>query len=133
MDDSLKDAGNTGFKSSNYDISLHQGTHTVKKRTVRATVSGSQVYGESAPKDGEAYEIAFEMAGGKDVDAHEGLVNDQTIADSQVTVDNSVGKRTMSAPIRPPSRTSARKLPMVQIIQSASKEGSGHLWPHCGG
>lgn len=90
--DSLKDAGDTGFKSSNYDISLHQGTHTVKKRTVRATVSGSQVYGESVPTSGEAYHVAFDMVGGKDVKAHEGLVGGQTIDNSQVTVQNSVGK-----------------------------------------
>ena len=89
--DSLKDAGHTGFKSSNYDISLHQGTHVVEKRTVRATVSGSQVYGESAPASGEAYQVAFDMAGGKDVKAHEGLVGGQTIDNSQVTVQNSVG------------------------------------------
>ena len=85
--DSLKDAGHTGFKSSNYDISLHQGTHVVEKRTVRATVSGSQVYGESAPTKGEAYQVAFDMAGG----THEGLVGGQTISKSQVTVQNSVG------------------------------------------
>ena len=90
--DSLKDAGNTGFKSSNYDITLHQGTHTVEKRTVRATVSGSQVYGESAPTNGEAYKIAFEMAGGAGVNAHEGLANGQEIANSRVTVQNSVGQ-----------------------------------------
>ena len=89
--DSLKDAGHTGFKSSNYDITLHQGTHAVEKRTVRATVSGSQVYGETAPTSGEAYHVAFDMAGGKDVNAHEGLVGGQTIANSQVTVQNSVG------------------------------------------
>lgn len=88
--DSLKDAGNTGFKSSNYDIMLHQGTHTVEKRTVRATVSGSQVYGESAPTNGEAYDIAFEMAGGTGVAAGEGLANGQKIDKSQVTVQNSV-------------------------------------------
>lgn len=92
MDDSLKDAGDTGFKSSNYDISLHQGTHTVEKRTVHATVSGSQVYGESVPTSGEAYHVAFDMVGGKDVKAHEGLVGGQTIDNSQVTVQNSVGK-----------------------------------------
>lgn len=90
--DSLKDAGDTGFKSSNYAITLHQGTHTVEKRTVRATVSGLQVYGESAPTSGEAYHVAFDMVGGKDVKAHEGLVGGQTIDNSQVTVDNSVGK-----------------------------------------
>lgn len=89
--DSLKDAGDTGFKSSNYAITLHQGTHTVEKRTVRATVSGSQVYGEMAPTKGEAYQVAFDMAGGTDVNAHEGLVGGQTIANSQVTVQNSVG------------------------------------------
>lgn len=89
--DSLKDAGDTGFKSSNYDITLHQGTHAVEKRTVRATVSGSQVYGETAPTSGEAYHVAFDMAGGKDVKAHEGLVGGQTIDNSQVTVQNSVG------------------------------------------
>lgn len=89
--DSLKDAGDTGFKSSNYAITLHQGTHTVEKRTVRATVSGSQVYGESAPTSGDAYQVAFDMAGGKDVKAHEGLVGGQTIDNSQVTVQNSVG------------------------------------------
>lgn len=86
--DSLKDAGDTGFKSSNYAITLHQGTHTIEKRTVRATVSGSQVYGESAPTKGEAYQVAFDMAGG----THEGLVGGQTIANSQVTVKNSVGE-----------------------------------------
>ena len=90
--DSLKDAGNTGFKSSNYDITLHQGTHKVKKRTVRATVSGSQVYGESAPTNGEAYKIAFEMAGGTGVAASEGLANGQKIDKSQITVQNSVGQ-----------------------------------------
>lgn len=90
--DSLKDAGNTGFKSSNYDIMLHQGTHTVEKRTVRATVSGSQVYGESAPTNGEAYKIAFEMAGGTGVAASEGLANGQKIDKSQITVQNSVGQ-----------------------------------------
>lgn len=89
--DSLKDAGDTGFKSSNYAITLHQGTHVVEKRTVRATVSGSQAYGESAPTSGEAYQVAFDMAGGKDVNAHEGLVGGQTIDNSQVTVQNSVG------------------------------------------
>lgn len=89
--DSLKDVGDTGFKSSNYEITLHQGTHAVEKRTVRATVSGSQVYGETAPTSGEAYHVAFDMAGGKDVNAHEGLVGGQTIANSQVTVQNSVG------------------------------------------
>ena len=88
--DSLKDAGNTGFKSSNYAISLNKGTHTVTKRTVRATVSGSQVYGESASTSGEAYDIAFEMAGGTGVVASEGLANNQTIANGQVTVQNSV-------------------------------------------
>lgn len=88
---SLKDAGDTGFKSSNYDITLHQGTHTIEKRTVRATVSGSQVYGESAPTSGEAYQVAFDMAGGAGVAASEGLANGQTIAKSQVTVNNSVG------------------------------------------
>ena len=90
--DSLKDAGNTGFKSSNYDIMLHQGTHTVEKRTVSATVSGSQVYGESAPTNGEAYKIAFEMAGGTGVAASEGLANGQKIDKSQITVQNSVGQ-----------------------------------------
>lgn len=90
--DSLKDAGDTGFKSSNYEITLHQGTHVVEKRTVRATVSGSQVYGESAPTSGEAYQVAFDMAGGTDVNAHEGLVGGQSIANSQVTVQNSVGE-----------------------------------------
>ncbi|WP_288851288.1 hypothetical protein [uncultured Mitsuokella sp.] len=89
--DSLKDTGHTGFKSSNYDITLHQGTHAVEKRTVRATVSGSQVYGESAPTSGEAYQVAFDMADGTDVNAHEGLVGGQTISKSQVTVQNSVG------------------------------------------
>ena len=89
---SLKDAGDTGFKSSNYAITLHQGTHTIEKRTVRATVSGSQVYGESAPTSGEAYQVAFDMAGGKDVKGHEGLVGGQTITNSQVTVNNSVGE-----------------------------------------
>ena len=89
--DSLKDAGHTGFKSSNYAITLHQGTHTIEKRTVRATVSGSQVYGESAPTSGEAYQVAFDMAGGTGVNAHEGLVGGQTIDNSQVTVNNSVG------------------------------------------
>ncbi len=89
--DSFKDAGNTGFKSSNYAIRLNQGTHTVTKRTVRATVSGSQVYGESAPSAGEAYDIAFTMAGGNGVATYEGLANGQTIANSQVTVQNSVG------------------------------------------
>ena len=90
--DSLKDAGHTGFKSSNYDITLHQGTHAVEKRTVRATVSGSQVYGETAPTKGEAYQVAFDMAGGTGVNAHEGLVGGQSIANSQVTVQNSVGE-----------------------------------------
>lgn len=90
--DSLKDAGDTGFKSSNYAITLHQGTHVVEKRTVRATVSGSQVYGESAPTKGEAYQVAFDMAGGTGVNAHEGLVGGQSIANSQVTVQNSVGE-----------------------------------------
>ena len=90
--DSLKDADNTGFKSSNYDITLHQGTHEVTKRTVRATVSGKQVYGEQAPTNGDAYQIAFEMSGDTGVNAHEGLANEQKIADNQVTVQNSVGK-----------------------------------------
>ena len=90
--DSLKDAGNTGFRSSNYDITLHQGTHTVEKRTVRATVSGSQVYGESASTNGEAYDIAFEMAGGTGVAASEVLANGQKIDKSQITVQNSVGQ-----------------------------------------
>lgn len=90
--DSLKDADNTGFKSSNYDITLHQGTHEVTKRTVRATVSGKQVYGEQAPTNGDAYQIVFEMAGDTGVNAHEGLANEQKIADNQVTVQNSVGK-----------------------------------------
>lgn len=89
--DSFKDMGNTGFKSSNYDISLSRGTHTVEKRTIRATVSGSQVYGESTPTNGEAYDIAFEMAGGTGVAASEGLANKQTIDKSQVKVQNSVG------------------------------------------
>lgn len=91
---SLKDAGDTGFKSSNYDITLHQGTHTIEKRTVRATVSGSQVYGESAPTSGEAYQVAFDMAGGAGVAASEGLANGQTIAKSQVTVNMTTGSRT---------------------------------------
>lgn len=90
--DSLKDAGNTGFRSSNYDITLHQGTHTVEERTVRATVSGSQVYGESASTNGEAYDIAFEMAGGTGVAASEVLANGQKIDKSQITVQNSVGQ-----------------------------------------
>lgn len=90
--DSLKDAGHTGFKSSNYEITLHQGTHAVEKRTVRATVSGSQVYGEKAPTSGEAYQVAFDREGGTGVNAHEGLVGGQTISKSQVTVQNSVGE-----------------------------------------
>lgn len=89
--DSLKDAGNTGFKSSNYAISLNKGKHTVGKRTVRAKVSGSQVYGESASTSGEAYAIDFEKAGGTGVAASEGLANGQTIDNGQVTVQNSVG------------------------------------------
>lgn len=89
--DSLKDAGNTGFKSSNYAISLNKGKHTVGKRTVRAKVSGSQVYGESASTSGEAYAIDFEEAGGTGVAASEGLANGQTIDNGQVTVQNSVG------------------------------------------
>lgn len=89
--DSLKDAGNTGFKSSNYAISLNKGKHTVGKRTVRAKVSGSQVYGESASTSGEAYAIDFEKAGGTGVAASEGLANNQTIDKSQVKVQNSVG------------------------------------------
>lgn len=88
--DSLKDAGNTGFKSSNYAISLNKGKHTVGKRTVRAKVSGSQVYGESASTSGEAYAIDFEKAGGTGVAASEGLANNQTIDKSQVKVQNSV-------------------------------------------
>lgn len=89
--DSLKDAGNTGFKSSNYAISLNKGKHTVGKRTVRAKVSGSQVYGESASTSGEAYAIDFEKAGSTGVAASEGLANGQTIDNGQVTVQNSVG------------------------------------------
>lgn len=89
--DSLKDAGNTGFKSSNYAISLNKGKHTVGKRTVRAKVSGSQVYGESASTSGEAYAIDFEKAGGTGAAASEGLANWQTIDNGQVTVQNSVG------------------------------------------
>lgn len=89
--DSLKDAGNTGFKSSNYAISLNKGKHTVGKRTVRAKVSGSQVYGESASTSGEAYAIDFEKAGGTGAAASEGLANGQTIDNGQVTVQNSVG------------------------------------------
>lgn len=89
--DSFKDAGNTGFKSSNYAISLNKGKHTVGKRTVRAKVSGSQVYGESASTSGEAYAIDFEKAGGTGAAASEGLANGQTIDNGQVTVQNSVG------------------------------------------
>ena len=90
--DGIKVQDGNGFKNKNYNIVLEKGSYTVTKRTVRATASGSQVYGESAPTDGEAYDIAFATAGGNGVNAHEGLVNGQTIDKSQVTVQNSVGQ-----------------------------------------
>lgn len=80
----------TGFSFNNYDIDF-KSTYTVTPRTVRVTIAGESTYGETAPTKGEAYQVAFDMAGGTGVEVDEGLVGGQTIAKSQVTVQNSVG------------------------------------------
>ena len=79
-----------GDDYKNYAIT-YQDKFTINPRTVRVTIAGESTYGETAPTKGEAYQVAFDMAGGTGVKADEGLVGGQTIAKSQVTVKNSVG------------------------------------------
>lgn len=79
-----------GDDYKNYAIT-YQDKFTINPRTVRVTIAGESTYGETAPTKGEAYQVAFDMAGGTGVEVDEGLVGGQTIAKSQVTVQNSVG------------------------------------------
>ena len=79
-----------GDDYKNYAIT-YQDKFTINPRTVRVTIAGESTYGETAPTKGEAYQVAFDMAGGTGVELDEGLVGGQTIAKSQVTVQNSVG------------------------------------------
>lgn len=76
----------TGFSFNNYDIDF-KSTYTVKPRMVRVTVEGESTYGDSAETTGENYKkIEFERAG----TSEEGLVGDQHIDPSQVTVLNNL-------------------------------------------
>lgn len=75
-----------GFSFNNYDIDF-KSTYTVAPRTVRVTVKGESTYGDPAETTGENYKkIEFERAG----TSEEGLVGDQHIDPSQVTVLNNL-------------------------------------------
>lgn len=56
--DSLKDAGNTGFKSSNYAVTLHRGTHTVKPRDLKIKITGEKTYGDPTSFSGRDYTVS---------------------------------------------------------------------------
>lgn len=73
--DSLKDAGNTGFKSSNYAVTLHQGTHTVKPRDLKIKITGEKTYGDSTSISGRDYTVSAS-----------GLRNNETIDFNDATV-----------------------------------------------
>lgn len=73
--DSLKDAGNTGFKSSNYAVTLHQGTHTVKPRDLKIKITGEKTYGDSTSISGRDYTVSAS-----------GLQNNETIDFNDATV-----------------------------------------------
>lgn len=73
--DSLKDAGNTGFKSSNYAVTLHQGTHTVKPRDLKIKITGEKTYGDSTSISGRDYTVFAS-----------GLQNNETIDFNDATV-----------------------------------------------
>lgn len=73
--DSLKDAGNTGFKSSNYAVTLHQGTHTVKPRDLKIKITGEKTYGDSTSLSGRDYTVSAS-----------GLQNNETIDFNDATV-----------------------------------------------
>ena len=73
--DSLKDAGNTGFKSSNYAVTLHQGTHTVKPRDLKIKITGEKTYGDSTSISGRDYKVFAS-----------GLQNNETIDFNDATV-----------------------------------------------
>lgn len=77
--DSLKDAGNTGFKSSNYAVTLHQGTHTVKPRDLKIKITGEKTYGDSTSISGRDYTVSAS-----------GLQNNETIDFNDATVLHSV-------------------------------------------
>lgn len=73
--DSLKDAGNTGFKSSNYAVTLHQGTHTVKPRDLKIKITGEKTYGDPTSFSGRDYKVFAS-----------GLQNNETIDFNDATV-----------------------------------------------
>lgn len=73
--DSLKDAGNTGFKSSNYAVTLHQGTHTVKPRDLKIKITGEKTYGDPTSFSGRDYKVS-----------QSGLRNKETIDFNDATV-----------------------------------------------
>lgn len=76
----------TGFSFNNYDIDF-KSTYTVTPRTVRVTIAGESTYGDAARAAGTDYNaIDFERAGAAGVKEQEGLVGNQTIDMSQVTV-----------------------------------------------
>lgn len=56
--DSLKDAGHTGFKSSNYAVTLHRGTHTVKPRDLKIKITGEKTYGDPTSFSGRDYTVS---------------------------------------------------------------------------
>lgn len=73
--DSLKDAGNTGFKSSNYAVTLHQGTHTVEPRDLKIKITGEKTYGDPTSFRGRDYTVSAS-----------GLRNNETIDFNDATV-----------------------------------------------
>lgn len=56
--DSLKDEGHTGFKSSNYAVTLHRGTHTVKPRDLKIKITGEKTYGDPTSFSGRDYTVS---------------------------------------------------------------------------
>lgn len=77
--DSLKDAGHTGFKSSNYAVTLHRGTHTVKPRDLKIKITGEKTYGDLTSISGRDYTVSAS-----------GLQNNETIDFNDATVLHSV-------------------------------------------
>lgn len=73
--DSLKDAGHTGFKSSNYAVTLHRGTHTVKPRDLKIKITGEKTYGDPTSFRGRDYTVSAS-----------GLRNNETIDFNDATV-----------------------------------------------
>lgn len=73
--DSLKDAGHTGFKSSNYAVTLHRGTHTVKPRDLKIKITGEKTYGDPTSLSGRDYMVS-----------QSGLQNRETIDFNDATV-----------------------------------------------